>query len=189
MATGKHIGKVVLRVRDEEPAGARPAHKLLSALPRTYLHPARCYVLVGGLGGFGLELAHWMVKRGATRLVLNSRSGVRTGYQAWCVRRWREAGVRVGVSTADASQQGGARALLREAAALGPVGGVFNLAAVLRDAFLDKQTPADFQAVAKPKIDGEHIVAAALLRRDVAKKIINQRIFKTIHKCIFHVPS
>lgn len=107
------------------------------------------------MGGFGLELAHWMVKRGATRLVLNSRSGVRTGYQAWCLRRWREAGVQVRVSTADAASPGGARALLREAAALGPLGGVFNLAAVLRDAFLDKQTPADFQVVAKPKIDGE----------------------------------
>lgn len=163
MATGKHIGKVVLRVREEEASGARPAAKLVSAIPRTYMHPAKSYVLVGGMGGFGLELAQWMVKRGATRLVINSRSGVRTGYQAWCVRRWRELGVRVAVSTQDATSAAGARALLREAAALGPVGGVFNLAAVLRDAFLDKQTPADFQAVAKPKIDGGHDTTACTL--------------------------
>ncbi|CAB3260160.1 unnamed protein product [Arctia plantaginis] len=161
MATGKHIGKVVLRVRDEEAAGARPGAKLVSAIPRTYMHPAKSYVLVGGLGGFGLELAQWMVKRGATKILLNSRSGVRTGYQAWCIRRWREAGVAVGVSTADCTSPGGARALLREAAALGPVGGVFNLAAVLRDAFLDKQTAADFQAVGKPKIDGTKMLDAA----------------------------
>lgn len=153
MATGKHIGKVVLRVREEEQAGARPATKLVSAIPRTYMHPSKCYVLVGGLGGFGLELAQWMVKRGATKILLNSRSGVRTGYQAWCIRRWREAGVNVAVSTADASSESGARALLKDALALGPIGGVFNLAAVLRDAFLEKQTPGDFQVVAKPKID------------------------------------
>lgn len=47
MATGKHIGKVVLRVREEEAAGARPGAKLVSAIPRTYMHPAKCYVLVG----------------------------------------------------------------------------------------------------------------------------------------------
>lgn len=48
MATGKHIGKVVLRVREEEPAGAEPAPpKLVAALPRTYMHPDKTYVLVG----------------------------------------------------------------------------------------------------------------------------------------------
>lgn len=44
-------------------------------------------VCAGGLGGFGLELAEWLVVRGATRLLFNSRSGVRTGYQSWCIRR------------------------------------------------------------------------------------------------------
>lgn len=43
MATGKHIGKVVLRVRDEE----APAGKLVPAVPRTYFRPDRTYVLVG----------------------------------------------------------------------------------------------------------------------------------------------
>lgn len=156
MATGKHIGKVLLRVNEEEGSGAAPAPtRLVSAVPRTYMHPGKSYVLVGGLGGFGLELAQWLVVRGATRLVLASRGGVRTGYQAWCVRRWRAAGVRVLVVAADAAAPAGARDLLRQAARLGPVGGVFNLAAVLRDAFLDKQTPDDFRLVARPKIDGE----------------------------------
>ncbi|CAH2039961.1 unnamed protein product, partial [Iphiclides podalirius] len=152
MATGKHIGKVVLRVREE--ASHAPAPKLVAAVPRTYFHPDKSYVLVGGLGGFGLELAEWLVVRGATRLVLNSRSGVRTGYQAWCVRRWRARGVAVRVSTADATGAAGARALLQEAGADAPVGGLFQLAAVLRDAFLENQTPDDFRAVARPKIDG-----------------------------------
>ncbi|XP_045766807.1 fatty acid synthase [Maniola jurtina] len=161
MATGKHIGKVLLRVREEEAGAAKPAARLLPAIPRTYLHPAKSYVLVGGLGGFGLELAQWLVVRGATALVFNSRSGVRSGYQAWCVRRWRERGVRVLVSTADATTAQGARTLLRDAAALAPVGGVFNLAAVLADAFLENLTPDDFRAVARPKVDGTKALDAA----------------------------
>lgn len=156
MATGKHIGKVLLRVCEEEGSGVAPAApRPVSAVARTYMHPGKSYVLVGGLGGFGLELAQWLVTRGATRLVLSSRGGVRTGYQAWCIRRWRAAGVQVRVCALDAAARGGARALLQEAQRLGPVGGVFNLAAVLRDAFIDKQTSEDFKIVARPKIDGE----------------------------------
>ncbi|XP_039755412.1 fatty acid synthase [Pararge aegeria] len=164
MAAGKHIGKVVLRVRDDDDAA-----RLLPAIPRTYMHPAKSYVLVGGLGGFGLELAQWLVVRGARALVFNSRSGVRTGYQAWCVRRWRARGVRVLVSTADAATAPGARALLTDAAALAPVGGVFNLAAVLADAFLENLTPDDFRTVARPKADATRALDAA--SRDLAPEL------------------
>jgi len=131
MATGKHIGKVLLQVRKDE--GARvvnPVPKQVSAIPRTYMNPDKSYVLVGGLGGFGLELANWLVSRGATKIVLTSRSGVKTGYQALCIRRWRQAGVQVHVSTADAGTEKGAQQLLSECNQLGPVGGIFNLAVV-----------------------------------------------------------
>ncbi|XP_063380019.1 fatty acid synthase-like [Cydia fagiglandana] len=153
MATGKHIGKVVIRVLDEEPAIEKARPRLLPALPRVYMHPGKTYVLVGGLGGFGLELCEWLVSRGARTVVLSSRRGVRTGYQSWCIRRWRSTGVRVLVSLADAATAAGARALLLEAAAAAPVGGIFNLAAVLRDALLENQTPEAFRAVAEPKIE------------------------------------
>lgn len=33
----------------------------------------RTYVISGGLGGFGLALAVWLVGRGATKLVLTSK--------------------------------------------------------------------------------------------------------------------
>lgn len=52
------------------------------------------------------------------------------GYQAKQVREWRRQGVQVLVSTSDASSPDGARSLIAEAAQLGPVGGVFNLAMV-----------------------------------------------------------
>lgn len=84
----------------------------------------------GGLGGFGLELANWLINRGARKVVVTSRSGLRTGYQSLCVRRWREAKVQVLVSTADATSTAGAEQLVKEAARLGPVGGIFNLAVV-----------------------------------------------------------
>ncbi|CAH2981095.1 unnamed protein product [Chilo suppressalis] len=178
MATGKHIGKVVIRVREEEARGARPASRLVSALPRTYMHPGKVYVLVGGLGGFGLELARWLVSRGARKIVFVSRSGVRTGYQAWVVRSLKQNGAEVQVSTQDATTPEGARELMRAAAAMGPVGGVFNLAAVLRDAFLENQTPADFQVVAKPKVDGTIALDAAT--RELAPELEYFVVFSSV---------
>lgn len=50
MASGKHIGKVVLKIRDEEPQKLLiPKVKLVSAIPRTYMNPEKSYILVGEL--------------------------------------------------------------------------------------------------------------------------------------------
>lgn len=162
MASGRHIGKVLLKIRDEESRKAQtPKPKIVTAIPRTYMNPDKSYILVGGLGGFGLELANWLTLRGAKNIVLTSRSGIRTGYQSLCVRRWRELGANVIVSTADATTEKGARRLLEEANELGPIGGIFNLAVVLRDAMMENQTEADFKTVAKPKVDGSKYLDAA----------------------------
>lgn len=170
MASGKHIGKVLLQIREEESRDTRrPATKTVSAIPRTYMDPEKSYVLVGGLGGFGLELANWLITRGARNVVLTSRSGIKTGYQSLSVRRWREKGVKVLVSTSDATTEKGARRLLNEANELGPVGGIFNLAAVLRDAMMENQTEADFKTVSKPKVDGSKMLDVA--SRDLAPQL------------------
>lgn len=51
MATGKHIGKVVVKVRDEEENVkiCKPATKFVNAIPRTYMNPDKSYILVGEL--------------------------------------------------------------------------------------------------------------------------------------------
>ncbi|CAN8002218.1 unnamed protein product [Ixodes hexagonus] len=156
MASGKHMGKVVLEVRPEEPQRkTMPAASLsVEANTRTCFFEDKSYVVAGGLGGFGLELADWMVSRGCRKLVVTARSGIRTGYQRLCVHRWRLAGTKVVVSRADASTEEGSKTLLQEAASLGPVGGIFNLAMVLRDALLENQTAETYETVCRPKVDG-----------------------------------
>ncbi|XP_057571036.1 fatty acid synthase isoform X2 [Hippopotamus amphibius kiboko] len=153
MAQGKHIGKVVIQVLEEEQEAVQQGAglPLMAALSKTFCPAHKSYVIVGGLGGFGLELAQWLMLRGAQKLVLTSRSGIRTGYQARRVREWRHQGMQVLVSTSNASSLDGARSIITEAAQLGPVGGVFNLAMVLRDALMENQTPEFFQDVNKPK--------------------------------------
>jgi fatty acid synthase len=82
------------------------------------------------LGGFGLELADWLVLRGARKLVLSSRTGIRTGYQSLRVRLWRSSGAHVVISMADITTESGVTDLLSDANRLGQVDAIFNLAVV-----------------------------------------------------------
>lgn len=153
MAQGKHIGKVLLKIREEQSLAVN--HPLtLPAICRTFCPPSHSYIITGGLGGFGLELAQWLIERGARRIVLTSRSGIRNGYQMKRVQEWKAQGVEVLVSTSDVSTLRGTEQLISEAQRLGPVGGVFNLAMVLRDGMLENLTPQHFKDVNKPKYDG-----------------------------------
>ncbi|KAI1292133.1 Fatty acid synthase [Halotydeus destructor] len=152
MASGKHVGKVIIRVRDEEPKSlVVPTSIRVSAVARTALRSEKSYIIAGGLGGFGLELAHWLVDRGANKLVLSSRSGVKDSYQKLSIKRLESLGAKVLISTVNASTLDGATKLIEEAATLGPVGGVFNLAMVLRDSLFENQSAESFQDVYAPK--------------------------------------
>lgn len=78
MASGRHIGKILLKIREHENDSA--------SLPivvhdRIYGKENESIVIVGGLGGFGLELAHHLAYRGCKNIVLNSSRGLRTSYQ------------------------------------------------------------------------------------------------------------
>lgn len=101
-----------------------------------------------------LELANWMVARGATKLVLTSRSGIKTGYQSLLVRRWRDCGIQVSIDTNDITESAGAIKLLQEANKLAPIAGIFHLAAVMHSAIFENQTNDTFRTVCKIKIDG-----------------------------------
>ena len=73
MANGKHIGKVLLKVRQHEhDESSLP----LVTMNRVYCGANESIVISGGLGGFGMELAEWLISRGCRKLVLNSRRGV-----------------------------------------------------------------------------------------------------------------
>ncbi|NXL79375.1 FAS synthase, partial [Leptocoma aspasia] len=156
MAQGKHIGKVMIKVQEEEKE--YPLRKSepvkISAISRTSCPPTKSYIITGGLGGFGLELAQWLVERGAQKIILTSRSGIRTGYQAKRVKEWKALGVKVLISTSDIGTLEGTQQLIEEALQLGPVGGIFNLAVVLRDGMIENQTPELFWEVNKPKYSG-----------------------------------
>jgi len=104
------------------------------------------------LGGFGLELADWLIVRGAQNLVLISRAGVKNGYQQMKIDLWKSYGVKVLiVSDVDVSDVEDCEYMLKSAEKLAPVDAIFNLAVVLNDKICQNQTVESFQEPFKAK--------------------------------------
>lgn len=83
LSTGQHIGKVLIQIRQD----AKDELTLpISSIPRAYFESDKVYIIPGGLGGFGMELADWMILRGARKIVLNSRRGLSSSYQKYRIR-------------------------------------------------------------------------------------------------------
>ncbi|XP_063406377.1 fatty acid synthase-like [Mytilus trossulus] len=151
MAQGQHIGKILIKVRDV--TDDTSIHTLL-ALPKSYCHPTKSYIITGGLGGMGLEIGHWLINKGAKNLVLTSRSGIKTGYQTRMIQNWTRKGIQVLISSQDISNVEATTRLIAEAEELGPVGGVFHLAVVLKDQLFENMSKDAFDDVCRPKVIG-----------------------------------
>ncbi|XP_029159596.1 fatty acid synthase-like [Nylanderia fulva] len=142
MAAGKHIGKIIIKVHNEDESLDAP----ILAQPRYYCSEHKSYIVLGGLGGFGLELIDWLITRGARNLVLTSRTGIKNGYQRSRVKLWQSQGVNIQIMTAvDTSKYEECKSLLKFAEKQGPVDAIFNLAVVLKDCIFKDQSPETFE--------------------------------------------
>lgn len=127
LSAGKHRGKVLIEIRKEEEQILTSLPRTISAIPKLYFDPSKSYLITGGLGGVGLELANWMIKKGASKILLNSRGGITNSYQTLCLRKWKEQkGVDIVISTKNSSDFSQARQLIEIAQKLGTLGGKKN---------------------------------------------------------------
>lgn len=173
MATGKHMGKVLIEIEPELEKKVKSGgsitsgiNKLPAPVPRFQLSPHKSYIITGGLGGFGLELVKWLVGvAGARRLVLTTRSGLRNGYQRANLRRLEALNgakfLIVDQKTADTTELEGVRRLCQLALdhsmhtgdGSEKMGGIFHLAMVLKDSLLENMSAKDFDIVCRPKVN------------------------------------
>jgi fatty acid synthase len=164
MLIGKHIGKIVFKIRDEEHLRSpllefNPTLKL-KVNSKTFFNPTKVYIIIGGLGGFGLELTHWMIFNGAKKIVLTSKTEIRSNYQRVFLKRLEEIGkmsdmfkTKIIVFTSDSNTEEGSKLLLEEANKLGTIGGIFHLAVSLNDALYENQTIETFRETCESKIN------------------------------------
>jgi NAD(P)-dependent dehydrogenase (short-subunit alcohol dehydrogenase family)/acyl carrier protein len=112
------------------------------------------YLITGGLGGLGLEVARWMVEQGARHLVLAGRRAPSSSASE-VVRALEKAGAHVSIASVDVSREAEvARLLQRLDPTWPPLRGIVHAAGVLDDGALLQQDLERFERVMAPKVAG-----------------------------------
>ncbi|MBA4018630.1 MAG: hypothetical protein C0483_15805 [Pirellula sp.] len=146
----KNTGKVIVTVRGVESSGGDVTPTRTKELVRAN----GSYLVTGGLGALGLELAQWLARRGAKHLLLMGRSEPK-GPAIDVLDRLRAQGVNVHLLKADvADEMQVTEALNNALASAPPLRGVFHAAGLLDDAALLQLDQAKLRRVLAPKVAG-----------------------------------
>jgi acyl transferase domain-containing protein len=141
MMKARQIGKIVV------------SHPHAAPAPLT--RPDGQYLVTGGLSGLGLEVAEWLVARGAKHISLVGRRGADSPNASAIVRRMTAAGATVNVAAVDVGDERALGAFLTERRLAGPpLRGVVHAAGVIDDAALASQDWPRFERVLRPKVGG-----------------------------------
>ncbi|WP_026186556.1 type I polyketide synthase [Ensifer sp. BR816] len=131
MQNAGHIGKIVVLPpvagKHEIAAKTRSGMKV---------DPDGMHLVVGGIGGFGLVAAKWLVDKGARHIALCSRRGLPDAETSAAIERWQKAGVSASVHACDVTDAAAAEALLATLRAQAPLRSVVHAAMVLDDALI-----------------------------------------------------
>jgi NAD(P)-dependent dehydrogenase (short-subunit alcohol dehydrogenase family)/acyl carrier protein len=111
------------------------------------------YLITGGFGGLGLEVAKWLVAQGAKHLALVGRRGTPERAHA-ALADLRRAGAEVLEVKADISQSDQVEDLFAQIEAMPALRGIFHAAGVLQDSLLLQLTPERLRSVMAPKVRG-----------------------------------
>ena len=149
MQQAKHVGKVVVHY-DRPPRNVLPGD--FSSIE---FKQNATYWLAGGLGGFGLQVARWLVENGAGSIVLSGRSKTVSAEASEVISELQSAGATVTVLPADITKPQDVRAALSTIQSdLPPLRGVFHTAMVLEDRLLVDLDRETLQRVLRPKVLG-----------------------------------
>ncbi len=148
MAQAKHIGKIVVDLQN-------PKVRLAPSCEETITFRSDgTYLVTGGLGGFGLAVAQWLVEHGARHLVLMGRSDVLSTAASTAIEAMKESGAEVVVAKADVTQQQQVQSILADISQQAPLRGIIHAAMVLDDALVLQLNWERMHKVMAPKMLG-----------------------------------
>lgn len=147
MAQAKHIGKIVVDLLD--PVVIPPVSEKKMALSES-----GTYLITGGLGGFGLAVANWLVEHGARHIVLMGRSGVISPTAHSAIEAMKQAGAEVMVAKADVTDSEQLQRVLADITPQVPLRGIIHGAMVLDDGLVIQLNSERMQKVMAPKMIG-----------------------------------
>ncbi|NEQ80605.1 MAG: SDR family NAD(P)-dependent oxidoreductase, partial [Moorea sp. SIO2I5] len=132
----------------------RRSHKSLEKKQQIALKTEVSYLVTGGLGALGLEVAQWMVKQGARHIVLNSRRNP-SEIAHKTLQELQQTGAKISVVLGDVSKEEDVANILKQIQeSQPPLRGVIHAAGVLDDGVLQNMTWERFDKVLAPKLQG-----------------------------------
>src|SRR5260221_5726794 len=152
MQASRHIGKIVVTF----PPDFAPLAPELTEAPPLAIRADATYLVSGGLSGFGLRTARWLVDRGAGHLLLLSRrGGAGTSEASSQLLEFAAQGVTVAAPACDVADLSQLREALDGAETnMPPLGGVVHAAMVIEDALLRDRNRGQLHRVLAPKMLG-----------------------------------
>jgi 1-acyl-sn-glycerol-3-phosphate acyltransferase len=161
LAQAKHIGKVVISVGE-------PHYRVSCHEKKSVVRPDATYLITGGLGGFGLAVANWMVQRGARHIVLMSRSGTPIKENQAALDALYRSTERIVIARSDVSQLDDVARVLNDIRdTMPPLKGVIHAAMVLDDAPMAQLDHERMRTVLAPKIAGAWNLHTLTLQEDL----------------------
>jgi NADPH:quinone reductase-like Zn-dependent oxidoreductase/acyl carrier protein len=149
MQQSRHVGKLVVSMERDNPA-TLPVVRSGGAVKS-----GGTYLVTGGLGGFGLATAEWLVEQGATSLALLGRRGAATEEALAGVAKLQSSGATVRTFATDiADADSLARTLATVRGEMAPLKGVIHSAAVIEDAPIMNVSADQLERVFRPKLIG-----------------------------------
>jgi NADPH:quinone reductase-like Zn-dependent oxidoreductase/acyl carrier protein len=147
MQKSGHIGKILIR------PGAADAPSAAASQYRA--DPDGFHVVVGGLGGLGLEVAEWLIcDAGARHVVLISRRAEPTSDLRQRLLRWAEEGARVQLVACDVAEADALQKTLAALRAERPLRGIIHSAMVLEDMPMTRVDAASLSRTLPAKVAG-----------------------------------
>lgn len=152
MQQAKQIGKIVVTYH-------QPVHRVCSTQqPHTEileLNPDATYLVTGGLAGFGLKTAQWLVTKGARHLVLISRSGPTSEESRHAISTLKNQGVQVHAAACNVTDRDALAHLLQKVQqTMPPLKGIVHAAMVIADGLIQNMDSAQIERVLAPKVLG-----------------------------------
>ncbi|WP_341857991.1 type I polyketide synthase [Sinorhizobium medicae] len=153
MQNAGHIGKIVVL----PPVAGR--HEVMKKPERDMkVDPHGIHLVVGGIGGFGLVTANWLVERGARRIALCSRRGLPDAETRAMIERWQNDGVVASVHACDITDPAAVETLLDALRSEAPLRSVIHAAMVLDDALISNLNRERNRPVIDTKAKGAAIL-------------------------------
>ncbi|MEK7434928.1 MAG: beta-ketoacyl reductase [Cyanobacteriota bacterium] len=108
------------------------------------------YLITGGLGGLGLVFADFLIEKGAKKLVLTNRSGIKNDEIKEIVTKLKNK-ADIHIITSDISNKNDTKLLFQKIKELGILKGVIHSAGILDEGIINEQNIEKFNKVMNPK--------------------------------------